>query len=110
MELNNKITFVLDLAEIQGECYQIAKDHGFHDHDDNDYKIATQIALIGSEVNEALHAHQKRQDILIGEELADVVIRTLDLAETLGIPLGNEILAKIEKNRIRSYKHGDKRY
>jgi NTP pyrophosphatase (non-canonical NTP hydrolase) len=39
----------------------------------------------------------------IGEELADVAIYLLGLAEILDVDLGNEILLKMEKNEKRVY-------
>lgn len=109
-EMFNEWWFARQMKYLQKVLYQNAKNHGFHEDDTSDFAVATKIALIGSEVFEALHAHQKRQDDHIGEELADVVIRTMDLAETLGINLGDEIIKKHNKNINRPYKHGDKRY
>ena len=43
------------------------------------------------------------------EELADIVIRTLDLAGGLNLDIGSSIEAKVEKNKGRPYRHG-KRY
>ena len=43
------------------------------------------------------------------EELADIVIRTMDLAVVMGISLGAAIKAKSDYNRTRPYRHGDKK-
>lgn len=40
------------------------------------------------------------------EELADVVIRVLDLTEYFGWNIGETILAKMSKNSLRPHKHG----
>jgi NTP pyrophosphatase (non-canonical NTP hydrolase) len=44
-----------------------------------------------------------------GEELADTLIRVLDLASGLGIDLDSAVSAKLEKNKHRGYRHGGKR-
>ena len=70
---------------------------------------ATAISLIGSEVMEALEAHRCGDVVNLCEELADVVIRTLDLCCHMNINIETEIIAKMEKNRNRPPMHG-KRY
>lgn len=42
-------------------------------------------------------------------ELADIVIRTIDLAHTLGIDLPSAIVEKVAANRHRGHMHGGKR-
>lgn len=42
-------------------------------------------------------------------ELADVVIRVFDTAESLGIDIASEIERKMTFNATRSYRHGGKR-
>lgn len=42
-------------------------------------------------------------------ELADVVIRTLDFANTWGIDLEAAIIEKLEYNKSRGHRHGGKR-
>lgn len=43
------------------------------------------------------------------EELADIIIRTLDLASAMNVNIGEVILKKHEYNKSRSYRHGNKR-
>ncbi len=43
------------------------------------------------------------------EELADIIIRTLDLASAMNVDIGEAILKKHEYNKSRSYRHGNKR-
>ena len=71
------------------------------------------IALIHSELSEALEAHRKNlpSDHIVGfpgvaEELADALIRIFDLAGKLQIPLGEALMAKLQYNLSRPYKHG----
>lgn len=72
-------------------------------------KIPAVIALIHSELSEALEAFRHGDRENFEEELADVVIRLLDLTSGLGINLGPVILDKLQKNRTRGYRHGGKR-
>lgn len=72
-------------------------------------QIPADLALIHSEVSEALEAFRKDDRANFAEELADVMIRVVGLAHGLGIDLGVEVVAKVEKNRARAFKHGGKR-
>ena len=68
--------------------------------------IPLEFAYLYGEVGEAFEAWRKKKDDL-GEELADVAIYLLGMAEILGIDLETEILQKIEKNAKRVYEHRD---
>ncbi len=68
--------------------------------------IPLEFAYLYSEVGEAFEAWRKGKDDL-GEELADVAIYLLGMAEILGIDLESEILQKMEKNAKRVYEHHD---
>ena len=70
-----------------------------------DFTLA-QLAKIASEVGEAVGAIQYGEYFQLREELADIVIRTFDLAEHLECRLGDCIMLKMKKNRERPYKHG----
>lgn len=71
-------------------------------------KIATLLALIHSEVSEALEGMRAFNKANFQEELADVLIRVLDVATGLGIDMDAEVQAKLEKNKTRGHKHGGK--
>jgi len=45
----------------------------------------------------------------MAEELADVVIRVMDMCEAYGINLESEIEKKHKINKGRPYRHGNKR-
>lgn len=69
------------------------------------------LALIHSEVTEALEAHRTyRPKKEIAEELADIVIRVMDTAYALGVNIGEAVMAKHRDNIGRPYLHGNKRY
>ena len=71
-------------------------------------RIPTFLCLIHSEVSEALEGFRAGDRENVAEELADVLIRVLDLAIGLGIDMDNEVWNKIEANKKRGYKHGGK--
>jgi len=73
---------------------------------DTNNAIGTRLMLIVSEVSESLEALRNNDRENFAEELADVIIRTCDLAGGLEIDLELEIVNKINKNKDRPYKHG----
>jgi len=80
------------------------------------------LANIHSEVSEAWECYRNNPQLLdlvyyedgsrkplgFPTELADIIIRTLDLAAHLGIVMDNVILEKMVYNRTRPYRHGGK--
>jgi NTP pyrophosphatase (non-canonical NTP hydrolase) len=89
------------------EAYETAKSKGWHDEPT---EMGTKLALIHSEVSEALEADRKGDRENFVEELADVVIRVFDLCGSEGIDLEKAIKEKMEYNKKRLHKHGGKRY
>lgn len=64
--------------------------------------------LLYGEVNELFQAWLKDDDQNIGEELADVAIFLLGIAEILDKDLGVEIIEKMKVNKNRIYRNGKK--
>lgn len=69
-------------------------------------EIGTMIALVHSELSEALEAHRKQDRENLAEELADVVIRVADMAGGLNIDLESAVIMKMELNKQRPHLHG----
>jgi NTP pyrophosphatase (non-canonical NTP hydrolase) len=107
--------FIREFNEVAGEVHQTAVDKGWWETERNDGEI---IALMHSELSEALEAirHGNPPDDKIPEfsgaeaELADVIIRIMDMGPGRGWRIAEAVVAKIDYNRGRSYKHGGKKF
>lgn len=97
----------MKVNELCQEAFKTAKSKGWHDEP---RETGTILALIHSEVSEALEADRKGDQENFEEELADVCIRIFDLCGSREIDLEKAIYAKMYKNKGRSYKHGGKAY
>lgn len=101
------------LNRYASQIHPINREKGFWDNGYNDDVFGTKIALIHSEVSEWLEAIRKEKgEDAEAEEIADVLIRLLDLYEArkisghLNRSLDDALRQKIGKNRDRPHKHG----
>lgn len=111
--------FVSHINGMGRQITEISKSKGFGvDTDDHDINVVgLRLSLIHSEVSEALEAARKDYPASekipsIGnfeEELADTAIRLMDLANRMGVDLGEAIVKKVAYNRTRTYMHGGKK-
>lgn len=108
--------FELIFTQVQKEVHATAVEKGWWDGGDrND---GEQIALMHSELSEALEAlrHGNKSDDHIPEflgteaEFADVIIRIMDLSERRGWRIAAAIEAKRKYNAGRPVRHGGKRF
>lgn len=101
--------------DAQTRAHENARAKGWHDSPRED---GTMIALMHSELSEALEALRKGNPESrkipgyshVEEEMADVVIRIMDFAGLHGLDLGGAIEAKMAMNEGRSYRHGGKEF
>lgn len=111
------------LRKMQSEVLKCNTDNGWYD---KDRTPGEGLALIHSEVSEWLEAIRRwgLEDVTgrfplgdeniipkpegVGSEAADVLIRLLDECHRQGIDLGFEYRRKMEYNRARGYRHGNK--
>lgn len=107
----NDAAFVLQFNRTVHEVHVNARRKGFWDRKPS---LPELIALTHSELSEMLEAHRKglTKSTKIPaftaeeEELADVVIRAMDIAGGLKMRLAEAIVAKIAFNDAREHMHG----
>lgn len=105
----------MSIRDLQKQAHEIAKQHGFWDGCSMS-SIPEKLCLIHAEISEALEWHRTNGAWLqsakvegvsnFAEELADVVIRIMDLAEYCGVDLQAAIEKKSQYNLTRPRKHG----
>jgi NTP pyrophosphatase (non-canonical NTP hydrolase) len=109
------------LYDAQGRVTAVNVRNGWFD---DDRTFGEMIALLHSEVSEALEEYrdhgladvtstllvegQVAKPLGVGSELADVLVRLLDTCERTGIDLEYEFERKLAYNATRGYKHGGK--
>jgi NTP pyrophosphatase (non-canonical NTP hydrolase) len=109
----------MNLDMLAFEIHRINKEKGFYEGELTIDKIMAKLALVHSEVTETLEAIRKdKGDTAVVEEMADTIIRILDLWAALSLNYKGDELedlfssidtilrAKIEKNRNRPHLHG----
>lgn len=131
----SRTTLAMAMKAFQDWCHQNSKNKGFWDekvlgrqHDNFDpigrpihlpWNFGEKIALIHTEPSEALEKYRKTLGKGLDEEpdehcpefgaieieLADTIIRCFDLAGKMGYDLGKAMVAKMEFNESRPYKH-----
>lgn len=102
----------MNLEYVQEQAWETAERKGFHAARAADEVLATAtaLAMVHSEVSEAIEAHREDDMDGFAEELADIVIRVADLAESTDVDLSREVELKLLRNKHREEMHGGKRY
>lgn len=105
----------VNLNELGQLANENAHAHGWYDEPN---PIPQQIALMHSELSEALECYrdgdmevkvtEKGKPVGFPTELADIIIRVVDTAYEMGIDLDAVVRQKMAYNKSRPYKHGRK--
>lgn len=102
--------FEIAFTALQTEIHTNAVNKGFWESSN----VGEKIALVHSELSEALEAFRTGNPVddklieydSVTVELADAVIRIMDLAGSFDMNLAGAIVAKVIYNSKRPYKHG----
>lgn len=98
----------ISLFDMASEAYSTALKHGFWDAGETAARFPEKLALVHSEVSEALE--ELRQPVpskeKFGEELADILIRVGDLSVAADVDLSRCVEKKLQVNRERPRLHG----
>lgn len=109
------------LGTLGEECHGRSRMNGFWESQDYSepgatLEVAAKIALISGEAHELLEAWREPDPFapcakddrlsMVAEEMADVLIRLLDLAHFLDVDLAHATRIKLGVNAGRVYKHG----
>lgn len=116
-----------ELTEMAREVHRVAKEKGWYDQPETTHQfIMRSVANIHGEASELWEAERKghcdadcdkaikMREICVmpltclEEELADIIIRTLDVAAHLGVNIGACVASKHAYNQTREYRHGGK--
>ena len=95
---------------LSSRCHYNSKNKGFWDDLDPESPIVqlAKLMLIDTESAEAAEAVRKGDKENLGEELADIIIRVMDLAYAKRIDIGQAVMDKMKANAKRPKMHGGK--
>ena len=105
----------MSMNELAHQIHQYANEHGWWDTERN---VGAILALVHSDVYDALEDWRTdhMESYLDGtkpcgfpSEMADIIIRVLDICAAFDIDIDGEVLAKMQYNQTRPYRHGGKR-
>ena len=90
-----------DIAYEYPDLYEVVSDSG------------ETVKIVGAQEESTLQTEDGEivlgKPVGVASELADVIIRILDVAEGLNIPVTQALIEKHQYNQTRSYRHGQKK-
>lgn len=106
------------INELVKEAHQTAKEKGWYDNDNTN--LPEKLMLCVCELSEAMEEYRNHKQIdqiyfIDGKpegipiELADVLIRIFDLCGRYEIDIEKAVKLKMGYNKIRGYRHGNKK-
>ena len=110
----------MNLNELRDKAHATAKSKGWHEYDGepSTVQIVAWMALIHSEVSEATEEVRvgnlkprnsaRSRPLGLPSELADVIIRVLDVCGALNIDIEEAVRLKMAYNETRPNRHGGK--
>jgi NTP pyrophosphatase (non-canonical NTP hydrolase) len=107
--------FIESFNVLATDVHATAREKGWWDNDRNNGEM---IALMHSELSEALEFlrhHEGRDDKIpeyfgVEAELADVIIRIMDMAKARKYKVAEALVAKMAMNKMREKFHGGKAF
>ena len=105
MSSSKPMYYVPELIHLSRDIADWRERKGFRTDSEN---IPEKIALCHSELSEALEANRSGDWDNFTEELADTMIRILDICGSLDLNIATAIDKKMQKNEQRPQKHGRK--
>lgn len=117
----NELMANCSFVTIAAQCHKTAVEKGWFDEGElSPSQIAEKLCLVHSEVSEALedvrrgnmelHFEEDGKPVGYPSEIADILIRVLDLAVHMKVDLEKAMATKMCYNTTRPYKHGNKKF
>jgi len=106
MELKNIAEKVRLINDLNGWTFPT---DNVWEKEEHKHFIPTKLMLCVSELSEALEAFRNRNYDNFKEEIADTIIRLLDISTGMNFDIEQEILKKLSINSKRGFRHGNKK-